>query len=37
MESSITQIQNLYLQGDITLNEFLIAREEIMAQKSSIN
>ena len=37
METTITQIQNLYLQGDITLNEFLKARTEIMASKSSIN
>jgi len=37
METTIAQIQNLYLQGDITMHEFLTARREIMASKSSIN
>lgn len=37
MGTTITQIQNLYLKGDITLLEFLTARREIMASNQSIN
>jgi hypothetical protein len=37
METTITQIQNLYLNNQITLDEFLKARREIIESNKSIN
>jgi hypothetical protein len=37
METTIEQIQSLYLNNDITLDEFLKTRREIIEANRSIN